>query len=134
MHFLRFPFSVCQWPADDGILRRWAVAVQERVSVLEGKVGDLSQVFEATQAQLAAFEQRVDRRFEAVQAQSQAFEERVDRRFEATHAQTQARFDGVDRRLDTIDAKLSRQFMWLVGLVITTQAAIMTALIAFLAR
>jgi hypothetical protein len=80
-------------------------------------VSELSQVFEATQAQLAAFEERVDRRFEAMQAQ------------------TQARFDGVDRRLETLDAKLSRQFTWLVGLVITTQAAIMTALIAaFLTR
>jgi ABC-type phosphate transport system auxiliary subunit len=101
------------------------VAVQERVAVLEGKVSEMSQAFEA----------RVDRRFEAAQTQAQAFEERVDRRFEAMQTQTQARFDGVDRRLDTIDARLSRQFMWLVGLVITTQAAIMTALIAaFLQR
>jgi hypothetical protein len=54
-----------------------------------------------------------------VQAQIRAFEERVDRRFE-----------GVDRRIDALDAKMSRQFMWLVGLHVMTLTAILGAFLA----
>jgi hypothetical protein len=62
----------------------------------------------------------VDRRFEA-----------IDRRFEAVDR----RFDGVERRLDVLDDKLSRQFLWLVGLHVTTLATTLVAIVgALLAR
>jgi hypothetical protein len=78
------------------------VPVQEqRVSFLEGRVTELSQAIDRLQASLAGFEHRVDRRFE-----------------------------GVDRRLDALDAKVSRNFTWLVGLHITTLTAIVAALLA----
>ena len=54
-----------------------------------------------------------------VQAQIRAFEERVDRRFE-----------GTDRRIDALDSKMSRHFMWLVGLHVMTLTAIIGALLA----
>jgi len=54
-----------------------------------------------------------------MQAQIRAFEERVDRRFE-----------GTDRRIDALDGKMSRQFMWLVGLHVMTLTAIIGALLA----
>lgn len=81
------------------------MAVQDRVAVLEGRVAEHSQIFDGIQAQVRAFEERVDRRFE-----------------------------GVDRRLNDIDAKESRHFLWLVGLLITTLAASLTAAIALLPR
>ena len=77
------------------------MAVQERVALLEGQVGELSHVFEGMQAQIRAFEERVDRRFE-----------------------------GTGRRIDALDGKVSRQFMWLVGLHVMTLTAIIGALLA----
>ncbi len=40
------------------------------------------------------------------------------------------RFEGVERRLDAVDEKLSRSFVWLVGVQVTTLAAIVAALVA----
>jgi hypothetical protein len=49
-----------------------------------------------------------------------------------------ARFEGVDRRIDALDDKVSRQFVWLVGLQVTTLVAIVGAFVtvfgALLAR
>jgi uncharacterized coiled-coil protein SlyX len=36
----------------------------------------------------------------------------------------------MDRRFDNLDAKVSRQFLWLVGLQVTTLVAIVAALVA----
>jgi len=39
------------------------------------------------------------------------------------------RFDTVDRRVDVLDEKVSRQFVWLVALQMTTLVAIVGALL-----
>lgn len=82
---------------------------------------------------VANLEVRMDRRFEAVDRRFEA----IDRRFEAVDL----RFDGVYRRLlaieqkldlrtDALEHKMSHQFMWLVGVQVTTLAAIVAALAA----
>jgi hypothetical protein len=38
-----------------------------------------------------------------------------------------------DARFDALDAKMSRQFMWLVGIQVTTLVAVVTALTAVVA-
>jgi len=55
----------------------------------------------------------------SLEARVDSFEARVDRRF-----------DAVDRRIDGLDDKMARQFVWLVGLQVTTLAAVMTAVVA----
>ncbi|HEY6507795.1 MAG TPA: hypothetical protein VIY56_07260 [Vicinamibacterales bacterium] len=55
-----------------------------------------------------------------------SLEHRVDVRFEGVDR----RFDTVDRRIDSLDDKVSRQFVWLVGLQVTTLVAIVGALLA----
>ena len=77
------------------------MAVQERVALLEGRVTEFSQRFDGLQAQIRAFEERVDRRFE-----------------------------GTDRRIDALDAKMSRMFTWLVGQHVMTLTAIIGSLLA----
>jgi hypothetical protein len=57
------------------------------------------------------------------------FEARVDRRFESVDR----RFDAIERKIDRIDDRMSRQFMWLVGLQMTTLIAVVGALTAALA-
>ena len=64
---------------------------------------------------IRGLEHRVDARFEA-----------IDRRFEAIDR----RFDTIERRIDVLDDKVSRQFVWLVGLQVTTLVATVGALAA----
>ena len=45
-------------------------------------------------------------------------------------ARMDRRFEGIDRRLDAIDDKLSRQFLWLVGIQVTTLATIVVVVLA----
>jgi hypothetical protein len=78
--------------------------LEERLSHAEGQVSELSLRLSGVEAAIHHLEQRTD-----------------------------ARFDAVDRRFDALDAKMSRQFMWLVGIQITTLAGIVTTLAAIAA-
>jgi len=82
--------------------------LDERVAYLEGQVNEQSHAHLDIRDAVRSLEHRVDARFEA-----------IDRRF-----------DTVDRRLDSLDDKVSRQFVWLVGIQVTTLVAIVTALVA----
>ena len=81
--------------------------LDERVAYLEGRVGEQSRAIEGVRDAVVQLEQRVH-----------AFEERVDRRFE-----------GVERRLDGLEEKMTRYFVWLVGMQVTTLAAVVAALV-----
>lgn len=80
-----------------------------RVARLEGRVeeqavriSDVRDAVASLDARLAGFEARVDQRFAA-----------VDKRFAA-----------IDARIDALDGKVSRHFVVLVTLMVTTLAAI----------
>jgi hypothetical protein len=62
----------------------------------------------------------------AVREAVRSLEHRMDARFEGVDR----RFDMVDRRIHTLDEKVSRQFVWLVGLQVTTLVALVGALLA----
>ena len=47
-----------------------------------------------------------------------SLEQRMDRRSES-----------IDRRFDSIDSKMSRQFTWLVGILVTTLGATVTTIL-----
>lgn len=89
--------------------------IEERVAYIEGQVSEQSHAMVDVREAVRMLEHRVDARFEA-----------IDRRFEAVDR----RFDTVDRRIDALDEKMSRQFVWLVGLHVTTLVAIVGALLA----
>ena len=78
-----------------------ALRLEERVAHVEGHVSELSVRLSGVEAAIRHLGQRTD-----------------------------ARFDAVDRRFEALDAKMSRQFTWLVGIQITTLAAIVAALIS----
>jgi hypothetical protein len=118
--------TCCRHVADDGIVWGVGMAGQERVAVLEGRVAELSQVFEGIQAQLRGFEERVDRRFEGVDRRFDNQFEGVDRRFEGIDR----RFDDLNHRLETLDAKISRFFMWAVGVQVMMWTAVVGAILA----
>jgi hypothetical protein len=80
---------------------------EERMAYLEGRVEEHSENVNGIRDALASLERRTDVRFEA-----------MDRRFE-----------GVERRLEGLDEKMTRYFVWLVGMQVTTLAAVMAALV-----
>jgi len=84
-----------------------------RVAILEIKAERHDQMLNDLREAVSSLEARMDRRFEA-----------VDRRFEAIDR----RFEAIDQRLEGLDAKMSRQFVWLVGLQVTSLIAIVGAL------
>lgn len=88
-------------------------SVEERIAFLEGRVEEHSSGISGIREALVHLEERMDRRFESIDARFQA----VDHRFE-----------GMERRLDGLDDKMSRHFVWLVGVQVTTLAAIVAAL------
>ena len=68
---------------------------------------------------IVSLEQRMNRRFES-----------VDMRFSGLEARLTAMDQKIDLRTDALDAKLSRHFMWLVGMQITTLVAVLAAVLA----
>jgi uncharacterized coiled-coil protein SlyX len=76
------------------------IDVEERVAFLEGRVVEQSNTLGGIREAMASLENRLDQRFEHV-----------------------------DQRFDALDAKLSRQFMWLAGMLLTTLVAVVTALV-----
>ena len=90
-------------------------SIEERVAYLEGQVSEQANALLEVRDSVRSLETRMDSRFEA-----------VDRRFEAVDR----RFDTVDRRIDGLDDKVSRHFVWLVGIQVTILVAIVGALLA----
>lgn len=74
--------------------------LEERVAYIEGQVSEQSHALLEVRDAVRHLEQRMD-----------------------------ARFETMDRRIDRLDDKVSRQFVWLVGLQLTTLVAIVGALL-----
>ncbi len=77
---------------------------------------------------IGGFDERMARRFQSLEERMDRRFEQVDRRFE----QVDRRFEHVDHRFDTLDAKMSRQFTWIVGLQVTTLIAVLGAIFSLM--
>ena len=93
--------------------------VEERVAFLDGRVREQGDNMNGLREQMLALEGRLDHRFE-----------QIDRRFE----QVDRRFEQVDARFDAMDKRMSKHFMWLVGLMVTLQAATIASVAAMLTK
>lgn len=82
----------------------------ERIAAVEGDVREQRVRTAGMKEEIANLRLDMNARFDA-----------IDRRFES-----------VDRRLDLLDAKMSRQFVWLVGVQVMTLAAVVTSLVTIL--
>jgi hypothetical protein len=81
--------------------------LEERVAYLEGRVRDHATAGHDLRASVTELREEMMRRFE-----------QVDRRFD----QIDRRFEQIDRRLEHVDLRfdqIGRQFMWLVGILLT---------------
>ena len=93
--------------------------LEERVAYLEGQVSEQSHAMLEVRDAVRDLERRIDVRFEA-----------IDRRFENIERRIDTVDAGLSRRMDALDDKVSRQFVWLVGVQVTTLVAIVGALLA----
>jgi len=110
--------------------------LEERVAYLEGQMADQVHIFAAIRDSIAGLDRRIDRfeqhmeaRFDAVDRRFDAVDRRfvaVDRRFEGMDH----RFEGMDHRFAGIEDKMSRQFLWVVGIQITTLMTVMAVVLS----
>lgn len=98
---------------------------EERMAYLEGRVEEHSRNVDGIREAVANLERRTDARFVSLEQRTEAFGQRVDHHFEAVDR----RFEGLERRLDGLDEKMTRYFVWLVGMQVTTLAAVVAALV-----
>ena len=92
--------------------------LEERVAYLEGQVSEQSHSMLEVREAVRDLERRLDARFEA-----------IDRRFENMERRIDTLDAGFSRRVDALDDKVSRQFIWVVGIQVTTLVAIVGALL-----
>ena len=110
--------------------------VEERVAYLDGRVEEHSQMVNGIREALASLESRVEKRFEQVDKRFEQVDrrfEQVDQRFLHLEERMDRRFEQVGLRLESIDAKMSRQFVWLAGMLVTTLIAMLGTLGAVIA-
>ena len=103
--------------------------VEERVAFVEGRMEEQAVIISEFRQSMVALEERLDRRFEHIEARFMQIEARFTQ-IDARFLQIDARFTHIDGRFDALDAKMSRQFVWLVGLFVTTALAMVGAVMA----
>jgi septal ring factor EnvC (AmiA/AmiB activator) len=104
-------------------------SLDKRVATLESAVVEHSRTIDGIRDAIVSLERRLDCRFADIDRRFAEIDRRletIDRRFEAIDR----RFEAMDDRLFALDMKASRQFMWVVGIQMTTLAAIVAALVA----
>ena len=117
--------------------------VDERVAFLEGRVNEQSQMIDGIRDALVSLEQRMDRRFEGIEQRVNALDQKMDAGLAATNQKMDAGFAAVNQKMDAgltamnqrMDAGFAAQdhrFAWLVGIQLTTTAAVVGTLLAAL--
>jgi len=109
--------------------------IDERVAYLEGKVEEHSHGFAELREMVIHLDQKIDRRLDAVDRRFEA----LDLRFERLEQRLDQRIDGVAQKVEALDAKIglglmrlddkmSRQFLWILGVQVAVLIAVVGAL------
>lgn len=97
--------------------------LEERVAYLEGQVSEHSHALPEIRDALRHLEQRIETRMDVS-------EQRTEARYDALRQGTELRHDALGRRIDALEDKMSRHFVWTVGVQVTTFVAIVAALLS----
>ena len=114
---------------------------EERLAYIEGRVEEHSRNVDGIRDALVSLERRTDARFDSLERRTDARFVGLEGRIDSLERRIDTRLDGVERRLnvmdtkidltrDALDQKMSRHFLWLVGIQVTTLVAIVGALLA----
>ena len=96
---------------------------EERLAYIEGRVEEHSRNVGGIRDALVSLERRTDARFDSL-------ERRVDARLDGLERRFNVMDTKIDVTRDALDQKMSRHFLWLVGIQVTTLVAIVGALLA----
>ena len=103
--------------------------IEERVSYLEGQLSEQSHAWQTLRDDIHRVEERMEARFVGFDQRFVSIDQRfatIDQRLVAIDE----RFADINRRFEGLDNKISTQFLWLVGIQVTTLVAIVGALLA----
>jgi archaellum component FlaC len=95
---------------------------EERLASLEARMDRINDLI----AMVADLRADMNRRFDAVDRKFEA----IDRKFEAIDR----KFEAVDGKIESVRSDAHREFRWVVGIQLTTMAAVIAALISAFAR
>jgi uncharacterized coiled-coil protein SlyX len=86
--------------------------LEERVSFLEGRMVEQSQMLRAIQDAIASLDRRVT-----------ALDQKIETKVDALDVR-------IETKVDALDHKLDQRFAWLMGIQVTTTLALLGAMIA----
>lgn len=111
-----------------------ATTLEERVSFLEGRMAEQPVILAGIQQTLVRIDQRIAGVEQKLDGRTGELDEEFDRRLTALDEKFDRRLtaidDKFDRKLDELSAKMSTHFTWLVGILVTTLAALFFAVLA----
>lgn len=113
---------------------------EERLASLEARMDRINDLFTLVGELRSDLDRRfdvIDRRFEAIDRRFEAIDcrfEAIDRRFDSLEDKYDRRFDEVYRKIDNVRDEGRREFRWVVGIQLTTMAAVVAALITAFGR
>ncbi len=100
-------------------------SVEERVAYLEGRVEEHTRAMDEFRDAV----RQLDRRFDGLAARVDALDLKIDRVREELGSRIDALDRKLDARFDTLDVKMSRTFLWVVGVQMTILLAVIGALV-----
>jgi len=104
--------------------------LEERMAFVEGRLVEQSRSMNDLRESIVSLERRMDHRFDGVDQRFVAIDQRfvaIDQRFTGLERRMDQQFTALDQRISTLDARMANQFLWVVGLQITTIVAVLTA-------
>ena len=96
---------------------------EQRLAYIEGRVEEHSRNVDGIRDALVSLERRTDARFDSL-------ERRVDARSDGLERRLNVMDTKIDLTRDALDQKMSRHFLWLVGIQVTMLVAILGAQLA----
>jgi len=107
--------------------------VEERLASLEAKVvtmSDLHGLIAELRGDMNGRFTQVDGRFTQIEGRFT----QIEGRFTELQGEMNRRFEEVNRRIGVLDAKVDRQFVWLMGVMVTGFITVIGALIGVVYR
>ncbi len=103
--------------------------IDERVAYLEGRVEEHIRGFGELRDIAFQTDTKVDRFREELSARIDGLDQKVDRFRDELSARIDALDQKVDRLFGALDQKMSRQFLWILGVQVTVLVAVVGALV-----
>ena len=119
------------------------LAVEERLSVLEGQMQEVGAALVRVEGTLGSLQQfliGLDRRVERVEQRFDKLEHRFDNletrfdKLETRFDRLEGRFDRLDLRVDKLDERMLKLFLWVIGIQMTTLIAFIGGLFGLVAK